>query len=134
MKEFVVSILAFILLVTVFSIVALTASWTDNSADNQVSYLSDDSNESKPNSASPNSASVRNRINYLSDNAEVPEPKNAFTTASISRPGNDPNEPESEPEAGSTSHRVKHPRVDYNDGKGSEAEKDDYVYSDDVVE
>ena len=129
MKEFVLSILAFILLVTVFSIVALTASWTDNSADNQVSYLSDDSNESKP-----NSASVRNRINYLSDNAEVPEPKNAFTAASISRPGNDPNEPESEPEAGSTSHRVKYPRVDSNDGKGSEADKDDYVYSDDVVE
>ncbi len=123
------SILAFILLVTVFSIVALTASWTDNSADNQVSYLSDDSNESKP-----NSASVRNRINYLSDNAEVPEPKNAFTTTSISRPGNDPNEPESEPEAGSTSHRVKYPRVDSNDGKGSEAKQDDYVYSDDVVE
>jgi len=129
MKELVLSILAFILLVTVFSIVALTASWTDNSADNQVSYLSDDSNESKP-----NSASVRNRINYLSDNAEVPEPKNAFTAASISRPGNDPNEPESEPEAGSTSHRVKYPRVDSNDGKGSEADKDDYVYSDDVVE
>ncbi len=127
MKEFVLSILAFILLVTVFSIVALTASWTDNSADNQVSYLSDDSNESKP-----NGASVRNRINYLSDNAEVPEPKNAFTAASISRPGNDPNE--SEPEAGSTSHRVKYPRVDSNDGKGSEADKDDYVYSDDVVE
>jgi len=129
MKELVLSILAFILLVTVFSIVALTASWTDNSADNQVSYLSDDSNESKP-----NGASVRNRINYLSDNAEVPEPKNAFTAASISRPGNDPNEPESEPEAGSTSHRVKYPRVDSNDGKGSEADKDDYVYSDDVVE
>jgi len=129
MKELVLSILAFILLVTVFSIVALTASWTDNSADNQVSYLSDDSNESKP-----NGASVRNRIKYLSDNAEVPEPKNAFTAASISRPGNDPNEPESEPEAGSTSHQVKYPRVDSNDGKGSEADKDDYVYSDDVVE
>ena len=131
MKEFVLSILAFILLVTVFSIVALTASWTDNSADNQVSYLSEDSNESKP-----NGGSIRNRINYLSDNTEVPESKNAFAAASISRPGEDPNEPEpeSEPEAGSTSHRVKYPRVDSNDGKGSEADKDDYVYSDDVVE
>jgi len=131
MKESVLSILAFILLVTVFSIVALTASWTDNSADNQVSYLSDDSNESKP-----NSVSVRERINYLSNNTELTEPKNAFIAASASRPGNDPNEPESEPEAGSTSHRVKYLRVDSNDGKGEgpEADKDDYVYTDDVVE
>jgi hypothetical protein len=129
MKELVLSILAFILLVTVFSIVALTASWTDNSADNHVSYLSDDSNESES-----NSASIRNRINYLSDNAEVPEPKNAFIAASISRPGNDPNEPEPEPEAASTGHRMKYLRVDSNDGKDSEADKDDYVYSDDVVE
>ena len=127
MKESVLSILAFILLVTVFSIVALTASWTDNSADKQVSSLSDDSNESKP-----NGASIRNRINYLSNNTEVPEPKDAFIAASISYPGNDPNEPE--PEAGSTSHQVKHPRVDSNDGKGSEAKQDDYVYTDDVVE
>ena len=121
------STLALILLVMVFSIVALTASLTDNSADNQVSYSSDDSNESKP-----NNGPIRNRTNYPSDNAEEPEPENAFIAPSLSRPGGDPNEPE--PEAASTGHRVKYPRVDYNDGKGSEAEKDDYVYTDDVVE
>jgi len=127
MKESTLSIMAFILLVTVFSIVALTASLTDNSADNQVSYLSDDSNESKS-----NVASIRNRISYTSDNAEVAEPENAFIAASLSRPGDDPNE--AEPEAASTGHRVKYPPVDYNDGKGSEADKDDYVQTDDSVE
>ena len=127
MKESTLSIMAFILLVTVFSIVALTASLTDNSSDNQVSYSSDDSNESKS-----NVASIRNRISYTSDNAEVAEPENAFIAASLSRPGDDPNE--AEPEAASTGHRVKYPPVDYNDGKGSEANKDDYVYTDDVVE
>ena len=129
MKESTLSIMAFILLVTVFSIVALTASLTDNTTDNQVHYLSEDSNECKS-----NGGSIRNRINYLSDNAEEPEPKTAFTAASLSRPGNDPNE--QEPEAASTGHRVKYPRVDYNDGKDpdSEADKDDYVYTDDSVE
>ena len=38
------------------------------------------------------------------------------------------------PETASTGHRVKYPRVDYNDGKGPEADKNDYVYTDDVVE
>ena len=129
MKESSLSIMALILLVTVFSIVALTASLTDNSSDNQVSCLSENPNESKS-----NDTSIQNRINYLSDNAEGPGPKNTSIAAHISRPGNDPNEPE--PEAASTGHQVKHPRVDYNDGKDpdSEAEKDDYVYTDDAVE
>lgn len=121
------SISAFILLVMVFSIVALTASLTDNSTDNQVSYLSEYSNESKP-----NNASMRNRINYISDNAEEPEPENTFIVATTSRSGNESNEPETE--VASTSQRVKYPRIDYNDGKDSEVEPDDSVYTDDVVE
>jgi cytoskeletal protein RodZ len=127
MKESTLSIMAFILLVTVFSIVALTASLTDNSADNQVSSLSQNSNESKS-----DNGPIRNQSNYLSNNAEESEPQNAFMSAPVSRSGDDPNEPGAE--AASTGHRVKYPRVDYNDGKGAEADKDDYVYTDDVVE
>lgn len=129
MKESTLSIMAFILLVTVFSIVALTAILTDNSSDNQVSCLSENSNESKS-----NNGPIRNQNNYLSDNTEEAQPKNAFIAASLSRPGNDPNEPE--PKDASTGHRVKHPIVDYNDGKDpdSEAEKDEYVYTDESVE
>ena len=129
MKESTLSVMAFILLVTVFSIVALTASLTDNTSDNQVSCLRENSNESKS-----NNGLIRNQNNYLSDNTEEPQPKNAFIAASLSHPGNDPNE--QEPEAASTGHRVKYPRVDYNDGKDpdSEAEKDEYVYTDESVE
>ena len=65
---------------------------------------------------------------------KVSEPENTFIAAPTSRPGNESDEPEPEPEAASTSHRVKYPRVDYNDGKDSEVDKDDYVYADDVVE
>ena len=129
MKESSLSIMAFILLLTVFSIVALTAGLTDNSSDNRVSCLSENLNESKS-----NNGPIQNQINYFRDNAQEPEPENAFIAASLSRPGNNPDE--AEPEDASTGHRVKHPIVDYNDGKDpdSEAEKDEYVYTDESVE
>ena len=61
------------MITTVLSVVALTSNWTGESANDQVSYLSDDTNESES-----NIASILNRINRLRDNAKGPEPNSAF--------------------------------------------------------
>ena len=127
MKESTLSIIAFILLVTVFSIVALTASLTENPSNNQVCNVSDGSDESKP-----CNRSIQNQGNYLTNNTEESGHQNNFISTHLSRPGNEPNEPDDT----NGDKRAKQPIVDYNDGKDpdSEPEKDDYQYTDDVVE
>jgi len=81
MRKPVLNILGLALVTTVLSVVALTStsSWTDESANDQVSYLSNDNNESEP-----NIASILNRINRLRDNTGSSEPKSAFSDSDTS--------------------------------------------------
>ena len=73
MRKPVLTILGFALITTVLSVVALTSSWTGESANDQVSYLSDDTNESEP-----NIASICSRIDHLSRNVKDSAPNSAL--------------------------------------------------------
>ena len=74
MRKPVLNILGFALITTVLSVVALTSSWTGESANDQVSYLSDDTNEE----SEPNIASICSRIDHLSRNVKDFVPNSAF--------------------------------------------------------
>lgn len=80
MRKPVLNILGFALITTVLSVVALNSNWTGESANDQVSYLSDDTNEE----SEPNIASICSRINRLRDNTEGSEPKSAFSDSDTS--------------------------------------------------
>ena len=113
MKELVLSIVAFILLLTVFCIVALTASWTDKGPDDQVGYPSSDINES-----GADSTSTRSPINQFSENDKEPEPD----ATSSGRTGNDADGFELAP--ASKHYRVNYHRNDPNDLKNPDPQKD----------
>lgn len=122
-KELVLSVMAFVLLLTVFCIVALTASWTDKGADDQVGYLSSGINESVP-----KSASTRNPINHFSENGKEPVPD---ATCS-SRTDNDADVLEMA--IACPNYRVNYHRKDPNDLGGPDACKNDSEDADDIVE
>ena len=92
MRKPVLNILGFALITTVLSVLALTSSWTGESANDQVSYLSDDTT----NESEPKIASILNRINRLRDNTEGFEPKSAFCDSDTSSDSlrNDLDEPQ----------------------------------------
>ena len=133
MKGLALHIAVFVLLLALFSMVALISSWPDKSADDdQVSHLS-----GNPNAPIPNSIlAACNRTDRLSGNAEQPEfereraSASASIVAGISRPSDDPDKPK--PQA-----RSAHGRANYlskDEDEDSADPKDDFVYTDDVVE
>ena len=128
-KELVLSVMAFALLLTVFCIVALTASWTDKGTDDQVGYQSSGINESVP-----KSASTRNPINHFSENGKEPGPD---ATCS-SRTDNDADVLELA--IACPNYRVNYHRKDPNDLGGPDAREDSDSYkndsedADDIVE
>jgi hypothetical protein len=131
MKGLALHIAVFVLLLALFSMVALTSSWPDKlAADDQVSHLS-----GNPNAPIPNSISAAcNRTDRLSGNAEQPEFEreraSASIVAGISRPSDDPDKPK--PQARSAHGRANYLSKDENEDSADP--KDDFVYTDDVVE
>jgi len=116
------SIVAFVLLVTVFCIAALTASWTDKGPDDQVGYPSSGINESRA-----DSTSTRSPINHFSENGKEPEPTEPDATYS-DRAGNDADGLELA--TVSKHYRVNYHRKDPNDLKDPDVHK----YSDALMD
>jgi hypothetical protein len=132
MKDLALYIAVFVLLLALFSMVALTSSWPDKFAGDQVSHLS-----GNPNAPIPNSISAAcNRTDRLSGNAEQPEFEreraSASIVAGISRPSDDPDKPK--PQARSAHGRANYLSKDKDEEVDSADPKDDFVYTDDVVE
>jgi hypothetical protein len=115
MKELVLSIIGFVLLLTIFCTVILTSSWADKGADKQIVYPNSAINESES-----DSASMQGPINHFSENGKEPEPD---TTCS-DRTGNDTDE--LEVAFASPHYRINYHRVDPNDLKDPYAQKDSY--------
>ncbi|MBN2593349.1 MAG: hypothetical protein JXA81_07575 [Sedimentisphaerales bacterium] len=141
MKELVLGIMGFVLLLTIFCTVVLTSSWADKDADKQIVCTSSAVNESEP-----GSASMQGPINHFSDIRKESEPDATFS----GRTCNNADEPE--PAFASPHYRINYHRVDPNDLKdpdalkdslarknsfarnGSVTRKNDYEDADDVVE
>ena len=113
MKESTLSIVAFVLLLAVFCIVALTASWTDKGADDQV-----DDPSSGINASGADRTSTQSPINHFSENGKEPEPDAACSSTT----NNDADGLELA--TVSTYYRVNYHREDPNDLKDPDARKD----------
>lgn len=113
MKEPVLRIVVFVLLLAVFCIVALTASWTDKGADDQVAYPSSGINES-----GADSTSTQSPINHFSENGKEPGPNATYS----GRTANDADVLELA--TASTHYRVNYHRKDPNDLKYPDVHKD----------
>ncbi len=113
MKESVLSIVAFVSLLAVFCIVALTASLSDKGADDQVGDPS-----SGINASGADRASTQSPINHFSENGKEPGPG-----ATCSSPTN--NDADGlELATVSTNYRVNYHRKDPNDLKDPDVHKD----------
>jgi hypothetical protein len=115
MKELVLSIMGFVLLLTIFCTVILTSSWADKGADKQIVCTSSAINESEP-----ESATMQGPINHFSENGKEPEPDT--TTTCSDHTGNDADEPE--PAFASPHYRINYHRSDPNDFKDPDDRKD----------
>ena len=113
MKELVLSIMGFVLLLTIFCTVILTSSWADKSADKQIVCPSSAINESEP-----EGATMQGPINYFSESGKEPEPD----ATRSDRTGNNADKPE--PAFASPHYRINYHRSDPNDLKDPDERKD----------
>jgi hypothetical protein len=112
MKELVLSIMGFVLLLAVFCIVILTSSWTDERADEHIGYSCSAIKESKPDSA------TQGPINHFSEISKESEPDATFSDHTYS------NADKLEPAFASPHYRINYHRSDPNDFKDSDNRKD----------
>jgi len=117
MKELVLSIMGFVLLLTVFCIVILTSSWTDERANEQICYPCSVIKESEPDSA------PQGPINHFSDSdiRKKSEPEATFS----GRTYNNADGPE--PAFASPHYRINYHRTDPNDLKDPDAREDSFA-------
>ena len=113
MKEKILYVVAYVCLLMVFFIVALTTIWTDKSVSDDVCFQND-------------------YINHHSESAKEPEFNSKYTNASINCFSNDLSEPE--PEAESPDNQVNYLSEDSEYDENSDDSGDDIIYTDDIVE
>jgi cytoskeletal protein RodZ len=131
MKGLTLHIVVFILLLALFSMVVLTSSQPDKSTADRISHsINNPDNVSTANSTS----AACDRTNYLNGNARAPEfkPESATTPIAthLSRSINDLDK--AKPQARTRSARAR--ANDLSEDEVSAEQKDDFVYTDDVVE
>jgi hypothetical protein len=115
MKELIISIVGFVLLLTVFCIVVLTSNFTDKGVDKQICCSGSTINESES-----YSASIQGPINHIRENGKKSEPKPDATRSN-------PTEKDAdgiEPAFASPHYRINYHRTDPNDIKSPDTHRD----------